>query len=116
MAETDPFVTTIAAHLRAKAIRFERPKVKGSGTAPPLWILDLGGFRSWPGARTWDLCFGKDAACLEDPEDVTQTICAEAIVARRLERAGYAAGWLSAYRAPPRRTGPRGWPSRAHRT
>lgn len=101
MAEIDPFVTTIATHLGATSIRFERPKVKAGGIAPPLWILDLGVFRSWSGHRTWDLCFGKDQACLEDPEDVTQTICAEAIVARRLDRAGYAAGWLSAYRAPP---------------
>jgi len=101
MVEIDPFVTQIAEHLCAKSIRFARPKVKGRGVAPPLWLLDLGVFRSWSGPRTWDLCFGKDAACLEDPVDVTQTICAEAIVARRLERAGYTAGWSSAYRAPP---------------
>lgn len=101
MAETDPFVTTIGAHLRAKSIRYERPKVKSGGVAPSLWLLDLGVFRSWSGPATWDLCFGKDRACLEDPEDVTRTICAEVIVARRLERAGYTAGWLSTYRAPP---------------
>jgi hypothetical protein len=95
-------VRGVARALRAESVRFERPAARGGVVAPLLWVLELGSFEAWPGAQTWDLCFGKASRCLIDPDDPTTTVCAELIVARRLIAAGFDAGWLNTYgsRAP----------------
>lgn len=94
-------VQRIAGLLGAASATLTRPKAKGGVVVPELWVLELGGFASWPGEQTWELCFGKDSRCLVDPDQPTTTTCAEVIVARRLAAAGFDAGWLNTYRSAP---------------
>lgn len=101
-------VSRLASVLKAESFRYGSPKADRGLLVPPIWLFELGPFESWTELRTWELCFGKASRCLVDPDDLTTTACAEAIVARRLGAAGFEAGWLNTYR----NAGPAHWTPR----